>query len=168
MKRLLCILLALCLLLLVSCAGGGGGATDDNLAPTGYPASENDVPPEPDTRTQLLSGGGRWRSEQQTAIDPGVIVRELTLFEDGKFTYREGDRDSEFSYFAAGSWTSEGDFLRLDFVRTEEDFAPLPDAAAAHAQYAAAFQDGGLSLRQSSDTGLADGQPGMTVYYYNP
>lgn len=168
MKKFLCLLLALLLICCCGCGRRDGNPASGSDLPEGegFPASSSDAEAERDLGALLLDGGGRWRSEQQTAIDPGVIVRELSLLADGSFTYREGDAGSEFSYFATGSWALEGDFLIFDIHKADESFAELPEEDAVHAQYAVAMQDGEMSLRQNSDRGFSDGQPGMTVYYY--
>ena len=171
MKNVLCLFLAMLLLCtLVACGDPQASASGSDLTPAeheaGFPASGSNAQPVQDLSALLLANGGRWRSEQQTLIDPGVIVRELVLSEDGSFTYREGDANSEFSWFSAGAWTLHGEFLDFLFTETGEDFAPLPDADTVSAHYAVVYQDGSLSLRQSSDASFCNGEPGMTVYYY--
>lgn len=169
MKKLLCLILLLCLLL-CACGAQNGGATGSDLTRENetQPASGSDVVDLAALalRRDLLAGGGAWRSEQQAPGDDGEVVRELRLLDDGSFSYREGDAYSEFCYFAAGTWAVEDEAIRVEYRETDEYGTAYAEQTET-ALYLVHFDNGELVLTLETETGFCDAQPGQNVYYYS-
>jgi hypothetical protein len=178
MKPYSVILILLSLLLLSACraAGGPGAAPAGTAASTeGTAAAQTastqahvtgEVPVPPETPAIDLQWDRVWRSEQEDVPGEGSLVRELVIgYNEFSFTFRCGDPNSEFSYWAAGGWTLEGDVLRLSGIETEEGWEPLADAESFEAVYRVVSDGDKLTLTLCSDLGLGPDMFGVPVVY---
>lgn len=178
MKHTLMILLTvlLAVLLLAGCRSGENVASGGDLTPempdsdlptdADLPASGGDV--SVSLRPLLLEDNGYWRSEQEDVEREVVIVRELELYDDGSFIYREGDWASEYSYFAEGTWALSGDLLSFQATETDEYSTTLVDKTPFSTDYVVSFDESGLSLTLESERGFCQDAAGLTVHYYHP
>ena len=103
------------------------------------------------------------QSSRQEDPDGVLTAREIAFQSDGTFTYREGDQDSEFSYWCRGTWRGVRDGLRLDYTETDEDGQPLGEAR--WAVYTERFGNDGYFMTLCDGAGLGRDQLGWTVRY---
>ena len=164
--------LLLILLLLCGCGKRGkvssGGDLPGETGESYFAASGGDQQFLASTEALLLDGNGYWRSEQQGPGEDVVTVRELELFPDGSFRYREGDWASEFCYFAEGSWTlSEQDVLAFSFTETDE-YGTAVNEASHNAAFGVSFDVDMLLLTQQSDEGFCGSEKDLVIYFFHP
>ncbi|MBR6377504.1 MAG: hypothetical protein IKS05_07055 [Oscillospiraceae bacterium] len=104
------------------------------------------------------------RSEQ-TDPDGVASVRELLLRKDGSFSYREGEPNSEYSFWAAGTWRSLwGGRIRLDYCPTGELGNPLTGGESS-AVYSVHSDNQGFRMTLEEGDGLGRDQTGWSVTY---
>ena len=111
----------------------------------------------------LDPGTGPMRCETADA-DGTKTVRELTIGGNGDLRYREGDPDSEFSYWAWGHWWVEDDHtLRCALCETKEDGNRIGEWQSV--SFACSFTGSELILVQESETGFAGDEPGTELRF---
>lgn len=107
-----------------------------------------------------------WRSEQEDVPGEGRLIRELVLgCDEHTYTYRCGDPDSEFSYWAQGSWTLEGDRLTLTVLETDEEGNPAAGAESYESVWTVSRDGDTLVMTLCSARGFEEEAEGLTVTY---
>ena len=110
-----------------------------------------------------LYAGDRVLRAETTAADGTKTVRELAFCWDG-FHYREGDPDSEFSYWAWGEWWIEDDHsFRCAVCETMEDgnrIGPWQSAS-----FTCRFDGEALTLIQQTDVGFGEDPAGTALRF---
>lgn len=178
MKRFLIILFVLALLLTaVGCKKDEDSSGDDvstvgdvpeietkdasagNVAPT--TASSGTVTEEPTDSEEIDASelvGWLWRTE-------GDTVRELRLNEDGSFTFRMGDAESEFSQWVKGSWALSGSELSFQAWQADEQWKTLEGTQPFTTDYAVVYGTDTLALTRSDGSGLDTVEQGETLVF---
>lgn len=180
-KIVSCLLAALLLLgLLAGCSDNETSETADtqstgeSQAPVA-PGSPEDLADEshytgetintPDGPIPDLKFGCTWRSEREAGAEESKMIRELILrYDEADFALRCGEPDSEFFYWARGSWTLKGNRLHLEGTEADERGTPLSDKPVT-GDYSVAFQDGKLILTQVGEAAAMREEPGTQIVF---